>query len=245
MSIQTLDRNGNVPLHVQLRDALRRQIVEGVYQPGQVFPTEREFAETFHVSRTTIREALNDLVRLGYLTRQQGKGTFVARTHDAFDAARLSSFSEDMARRGQQPGSQVLSFERATVPLEAREHLGDASTEAWRIVRVRFADEEPIALQMSYLPAKRFPLEPLELHNGSLYALLKQKYGIYAASADEIITAEVAPEEEAQLLGVAVGAPLLCVERFVFSQRGEAVEYAKLSYRADSYKFYVHQHRGG
>lgn len=241
----TLDRTSGVPLRLQLRDALQRQITEGSYRPGQAFPTEREIAEHFRVSRTTIREALVDLVQDGFLVRQQGKGTFVARAKDAFDATRLSSFSEDMRRHGLRAGSRLLSVRDEAPDREVAAHFGGDVLCVRRIDRLRFADDEPIALQRSWLPLPRFAFPPEEIENDSLYSFLEERYGVFVESADEVISADVARSDEAALLSLDPGAPLLCVLRFAFSQTGEAIECVRIRYRADRYTFSVHQRRGG
>jgi GntR family transcriptional regulator len=242
--MKTLDRRSEIPLHVQLRKVLQQLIVGNHYEPGKLFPTEREIAERYHVSRTTIREAINDLVRLGYLTRQQGKGTFVARAHGAFDATQLSSFTEDMTQRGLMAGGQVLELTKTIPRGEIQKHFGSSVKSVWQIYRLRLANQEPIALQDSFLPANRFDFTTNDLADGSLYDLLAARYGVYTASAYEMITAAVATAHQAELLELTPGAPLLCVDRFAFSQTGEPIEVVKVMYRADRYKFFVHQRRG-
>ena len=242
--MSSLDRHSSVPLRVQLRDLLLDHVVEGTYKPGEAFPTEREISQRYHVSRTTIREAINDLVRLGYLVRQQGKGTFVARSHDAFDATRLSSFTEDMSRQGLTAGSRLLSLSKESPSEGARRHFGEVAA-VWRLHRLRLADGEPIALQTSFLPADRFTFSEEELEDRSLYRMLAERYGVGFTTADEIISATVAIPEQAELLEVEPGAPLLCVERYAYAQTGEPLEVVTIFYRADRYKFFVHQHRGG
>lgn len=241
----TLDRNSDLPLRAQLRNLLQRHIIDGAYRPGEPFPTEREISARYHVSRTTIREALSDLVRLGYLVRQQGKGTFVARTHDAFDATRLSSFTEDMAKRGLTADVRLLRLAREEPDESCRRHFGESVGPVWRIHRLRLADREPIALQTSFMPVDRFPFAREELASGSLYRLLAERFGLRVESADEVIAATTATPEEAALLGVASGAPLLHIDRYTYAQTGEAIEVVRILYRADRYKFYVHQNRGG
>lgn len=240
-----LDRSSSVPLRIQLRDLLQREITQGAYEAGELFPTEREIAERYHVSRTTIREALTDLVRVGFLIRQQGKGTFVARSTDVFDATQLSSFSEDMLRRGLVAGARLVAFDEGPPGEEARGHFGSHADTVWRIYRLRLADDEPIALQTSYLPAGRFDFTTEEIAAGSLYRVLEARHGVFVASADEVISAAVADAEQAELLGVEPGTALLCVDRYAFSQSGEPVEFVRIQYRADRYKFFVHQSRGG
>jgi GntR family transcriptional regulator len=240
-----LDRNSKVPLHVQLRDCLRQGIVKGTRRPGEPFPTEREISEKYHVSRTTIREAITDLVQLGYIVRQQGKGTFVARSHNTFDANTLSSFTEDMVNRGFTAGTKLLRLELQAPNETSQQHFGNNIEALWYILRLRLANDEPIALQASYMPANRFEFKNEELAEGSLYRLLAERYGISVTSADEVISASIADPEQAELLKVKAGSALLSVDRFAYSQVGEPVEYVTILYRADRYKFFAHQSRGG
>lgn len=240
-----LDRSSGIPLRIQLRDVLQREITQGAYEPGEMFPTEREIAERYHVSRTTIREALTDLVRLGFVTRQQGKGTFVARSTDVFDATQLSSFSEDMSKRGLTAGAELLAFDTQAPEEDHVKHFGSHVDAVWRIYRLRLANGEPIALQTSYLPAGRFDFTAEEVATGSLYRVLEARYGVFVASADEVISAVVASGAQAEILRVEQGTALLCVDRYAFSQSGEPVEYVRIQYLADRYKFFVHQSRGG
>ena len=244
MHTRTLDRSSGVSLHRQLRDILQQMILEGSYASGETFPTERELEAIFHVSRTTVREAISELVRLGYITRQQGKGTFVARSQEAFDATHLSSFTEDMTRRGKRAGAVVLGLEQEEPNADTIRHFGPTIEKVWCIRRLRLADHEAIALQTSFLPIKRFDFSFEQLADASLYRLLEDRYGLFAVSADEVITAAIATNEQARLLAIEPGAPLLCVDRFTYAQTGEPIEYVNIVYRADRYKFFVNQHRG-
>lgn len=241
--LPTIDRSSSVPLHAQLREILERMIVEGSYSVGEPFPPERHFVETLHVSRTTVREAIGELVRTGYLTRQRGRGTFVTRPRPAFEASRLTSFTEDMEQRGYRAGSRVLELERVAAPARLDGLLdGDA---VWMIHRLRLADGEPIALQRSYLPAaigERMSRDDLE--DASLYALLARRFGLQATSADEMLTADAADAERAALLGLEPGDPLLRVDRTTFSQDGRVIEHVRIHYRADRYTFHVHRTKG-
>jgi GntR family transcriptional regulator len=239
-----IDRDNGLPLHLQIRRMLQRQITDGSYRPGEPFPTERELGERFRVSRTTVREAVVGLVDDGFLVRQQGKGTFVARTRDTFDATRLSSFSEDMQRRGLSTRSRVLSLREEVPTGDAALHFGPDVQRVLRIDRLRFADDEPISLQRSFLPLPRFAFTLGELENASLYELLETHHGVVVRSAEEVISAEGATTADARLLNVHEGAPLLCVLRFAFSQTGSAIECVNIRYRADRYRFSVQQRRG-
>jgi len=228
------------PVYYQLYKALKQLLLSGQYSSGDRFLTEKEIETTFHVSRVTARLALERLVREGYVMRHRGQGTFVARSYEAFDAKRLSSFTQDMASRGLKASAQILEFDYVPPSGNMERHFGKNTQRLLKIVRLRLADEEAIAIQTCYLSERlAFPRE--RLANGSLYTLLAQDFGVTIASADEIIMARAADKEQAGLLGVPVGTPLLYVERYTFAQTGDAVEYAEIFYRADRYRFYVQQ----
>lgn len=231
------------PVYYQLYEALKQLLFSGQYSSGDKFLTEKEIETTFHVSRVTARLALERLVREGYVVRHRGQGTFVARSYEAFDAKRLSSFTQDMASRGLKASARILEFDHVPSSGNMKRHFGKNAQRLLKIVRLRLADEEAVAIQTCYLPERlAFPKE--RLASGSLYALLAQDFGIAIAGADEIIMAKAATEEQAGLLGVPVSAPLLYVERYTFAQTGDAVEYAEILYRADRYRFYVRQTGG-
>jgi GntR family transcriptional regulator len=231
------------PVYYQLYEALKHLLFNGQYTSGDRFLTEKEVEATFHVSRVTARLALERLVREGYVMRQRGQGTFVARSYEAFDAKRLSSFTQDMASRGLKASARILEFGYVPPSGNMERHFGKNVQRLLKIIRLRLADEEAVAIQTCYLPERlAFPKE--RLGSGSLYALLAQDFGVAIAGADEIIMAKAASEEQAGLLSVPVGAPLLYVERYTFAQTGEAVEYAEIFYRADHYRFYVRQTGG-
>lgn len=232
------------PIYYRLYEVLKQMLFSGQYSSGDKFLTEKEIESAFHVSRVTARLALERLVREGYVMRHRGQGTFVARSYESFDAKRLSSFTQDMASRGLKASARVLEFRHLPLSGNAERHFGKNVRHLLKIVRLRLADEEAVAIQTCYLPERlAFPKE--RLASGSLYALLAQDFGISIASADEIIMARAATEEQAGLLSIPAGAPLLYVERYTFAQTGEAVEYAEIFYRADRYRFYVQQTVGG
>jgi GntR family transcriptional regulator len=244
--MQLLNRSSDVPLHRQLQGILENMIVGGSYKPGQPFLTDKEVEQTFRVSRTTVREAISELTRLGYVTRRQGQGTFVMRTQEPLDATQLSSFSEDMRRRGLEPGSKVLSLSKEKSRGEALKHFGKKVTQVWRLHRLRLANGEPFALQTSYLPLdeSKIELSGAKLTNRSLFELLERDYGLIMTSAHEVFSATNAAPEQAKLLEVKTGAALFCVDRYAFTQTGKPLEYVHIAYRADKAKFFAHQRRG-
>jgi len=205
--------------------------------PGTPVPSERILAEDFSTSRTTVRQALQELVGEGRLQRLQGKGTFVARPKIAQPLV-LSSYTEDMQRRGAKPSSRLLELTTEPADDEVAERLAvEPGTPLVRVERLRLTDGEPMALEQSRLSAERFP--GLEAHlerYGSLYAALREEYGVEPAEAEETIETGAASPTEAALLGTETGLPLLLLGRQTFDGQGRPFEYVRAIYRGDRFK---------
>jgi GntR family transcriptional regulator len=236
-----IDRNSPVPLYSQLKDALLMFIETGEFQEGDPIPTERELGEQFQVSRITVRRAIAELSRTGYLTTHQGKGTFVATPKIDRPMSQLKSFSSAIIDEGHQPGSRLLSLhhERAAGKVASFLGIGE-ETWIWRIERLRLADDEPIGISSVYLNLPPdIVLTPAELEREvSLWSILDRK-GIDLAESEETIQSMAASEAQAELLQVEPGFPLLLVEGVVYSSRKMPVEYHCIFNRGDRYKYSI------
>jgi GntR family transcriptional regulator len=206
--------------------------------PGEPLPPERSLAERFSTSRTTIRQALRELTIEGRLVRMHRRGTFAALPKMA-QPLLLTSYTEDMRRRGLAPRSRLLSAgyvsadEELTWRLEVRPRA-----RVLRIERLRIAGEEPMAIETTHLDASRFPGLAKRLGDSvSLYALLASEYGVHLAQAEETIETVPAPPKEAELLETTVGYPMLLLSRHSRDASGRPVEFALSFYRGDRYKF--------
>ena len=242
-----IDTFSVVPKYYQLKEILLRKIEDGEWEQQKAIPSERELEILYNVSRTTIRKALDLLVRKGYLYREQGKGTFVALPHLQQNLHWLTSFTEDMKRRGFASGQRILtlSLEKPSRRIAQSLNLDPDKDQVVKVERLRFGNDEPIGIHIAYLPVfigAPFTIEELETYQ-SLYSLLKAKYKVVIMEADESLEATIADEMEAQLLGIQEGSPLLLIERISRTSEGIPVEYVKMLYRADRYKYYVHMVR--
>ncbi|MEV0071658.1 MULTISPECIES: GntR family transcriptional regulator [unclassified Amycolatopsis] len=206
--------------------------------PGSPIPTERALAGEFTVSRTTVRQALADLTAEGRLHRVQGKGTFAAEPKLA-QRLQLSSYTEDMRKQGLKPSSKLLEIEELPVEGELAKLLGiRQGAKILRLRRLRLADAQPMALETTHLPLGRF--RGLRKHisaGGSLYAVLREHYGVELERAEETIETSLAGPEEAEMLGADVGMPVMMLTRHSFATDGKPVEFARSVYRGDRYKF--------
>jgi GntR family transcriptional regulator len=205
--------------------------------PGTPVPSERVLAEEFATSRTTVRQALQELVGEGRLQRLHGKGTFVARPKIAQPLV-LSSYTEDTRRRGAAPSSTVLSTVTDHEDGETAARLGLAPDEPLvRLERLRLADGEPMAIEQSHLSARRFPglLDRLA-ERGSLYAALREDFDVEPFEAEETIETGAAGPVEAALLGTETGLPVLLLSRLTLDGAGQPFEFVRATYRGDRFK---------
>lgn len=238
-------RNSPLPRYYQLKEILRERIRSGEWKPGDLIPSERELSERYGISRMTARQAITDLVNEGLFYREQGKGTFVSQRKITQQLILLTGFTEDIRARGQRPGTKVLSAEMLPADEATSEKLRiNPGTIIFRLQRLRLADGEPLAIELSQISFKgceRLLQEDLE-HN-SLYRVLETQYGIPLMEADQELEAGLARNEEAQLLKISIGSPVLFTRRVTYTERNQPIEYAKAVYCGNKYTFYTHMKR--
>lgn len=211
---------------------------------GAALPTERELAESLETSRTTVRQAIAELVVDGRLERTQGRGTFVAQPK-LMQVRPLTSFSQDLAAEGWRPGSTVLGIDVVAADADVSHHLQLApGAPVHRVARLRTRADEPIALETAHLPG---PLPRLaeELDGrGSLYRTLAEAYGITLDAVEDIVETTPADPVTANLLGIEVGLPLLLIHRTVWDANGRPVEWTRSLFRGDRFRFVARQRLG-
>jgi GntR family transcriptional regulator len=246
MDFAPLDKGSHIPLYLQLTTQLIHMIEQGVLKPGDKIASERELSETLNVSRITARLAIQELFKSGLIYREQGRGTFIAESKMR-NVQGFTSFTEDMTKRGLKPGSQVLLQE--VIPADdalARIIHIQPGDEALHLVRLRMANDRPVAIQYSHLPHKLCPgLEKENLTNGSLFAVLRQKFFIYPAWTEAVVEAASALPEEAHLLGLKPGEPVLVVRGITFNESFEIVESVRTIYPSRGLALYIGRQRIG
>ena len=232
-----IDPTSAVPKHLQLKDLLSRLIAEDL-EPGSPIPSERDLAERYGLSRMTVRQAINALVADGRLERRLGRGTFVAQPKMDVQI-RLVGFTEDMRRRGMTASSRTLSFERINASIALAGHLEiDSGDPVVRLVRLRYADDIPMAIERTHIPER---LVPGLLERGvpeSLYRTLADEYGIVLTWGEQQIEAATTAAEDAPLLGIRSDGVVLVMARRSFADDVQ-VEYATSAYRGDRYQLWV------
>jgi GntR family transcriptional regulator len=229
-----LEQDSAVPRYYQLKEILREQCAS--WETGQLIPSELELCQMYSVSRTTVRKALDHLTQEGLLYRIQGKGTFVAppKLRERF-VHRATGIYEDMASRDVFLRTQVL--EQAVVPaskLVAPELQLVVGNPVIKLVRLRFVGDEPLLISTTFLPYRSFPgLENEDLTNTSLYAVLRETYGIRLGHGMRLVEAVPCTDEEAQLLQIAPATPLLVISGTMCDTEGHPVETGIARLRGD------------
>jgi GntR family transcriptional regulator len=227
--------NGRSSKQALVRDQILTMLDE--LAVGDALPSERRLSTDLEVSRPTLRAVIDELVREGLLLRRHGSGTYVAEPKIALPLT-MTSFSEDMSRRGMRPSSRVVAFEVQTAgaKLGQRLHLSPVE-EVWVITRLRLADDETMAIEWLHAPRSFLPdLKREDLAQRSFYELLRERRGIVIASGVQTIEPTVTSQEEAGLLGVPVHSPAFLFERTTEGEGGEVVEFVRSVYRGDRYR---------
>ena len=233
------------PLYLQLKRSIEDAVNSGVLGPGDALPSERDIAVKADVSRVTVRKAVQDLVRGGVLVQRHGSGTFVAPRVSRVEQSlsRLTSFTEDMARRGMSVQSTWLDRGLYQPSPDEMMALGLSANEpVARVSRIRLANGTPLAIERASLSASLLP-DP-EGIGASLYAAL-EKSGQRPVRAVQRISAANLGEADALLLNVPAGSASLNIERISYLASGKVIEFTRSVYRADAYDFVVELRLGG
>ncbi|HWU65233.1 MAG TPA: GntR family transcriptional regulator [Ensifer sp.] len=237
LPLEGLQANGAGPLYVKLRQSLEKAIQSGALKQGEALPAERDIADYASISRVTVRKAVDELVQDGLLVRRHGSGTFVAKPVSKVEQplSRLTSFTEDMARRGLSTRSEWL--ERGLFAPSPDEMmmlgLGPGALVA-RFARLRLGDDNPLAIERASVLAEYVP-DP-GMVTTSLYAALERRNARPVRAIQRISACNI-KSQDAELLGVSEGAAGLSIQRISYLPSGKVVELTRSLYRGDAYDF--------
>lgn len=236
-----LNPDSAIPLYQQLKEEFKNQIKTGVLHYGEKIPTEPEISTKYSVSRITVRRAIEELSREGYLSKKQGKGTFVQEHKLQRKIEHLISFSEACEANGMTPSSIITRREIVPLSSEDAQVMGvETGSSAVFIQRVRLADSTPIMCENNFFPFRRFSFlldTPLD---GSLYRLLADEYGIQVViSTNSFIDVVHASGDIAKQLQVANGEPLFYLYCQMYDANKELVHIGKQYIISDRYRFYL------
>lgn len=214
-----LESESSSPLYYQLMERIRLDIGRGVYPIGTRIPPEHELERKYGLSRVTVRRALQELTDEGLLERKQGKGTFVSAPKARQDLRDIHSFHDACRYSGKIPHTNVIRIRE--VKAEQRDLSDLELAEGSRVVetvRLRYADQEIVMLEINHFSMAYSYLEDADL-NGSLYQLL-QEYGIKADKAIHDISLAFVSGEEAKMMEIPDGTPVICLREVIYDQKG-------------------------
>ena len=234
-----------MPLYFQIKSDIESQIQSGHLPPGEKIPSEKKLCFQYQVSRTTVRQAINELVANGKLRKMQGRGTFVSALSTTKRFYKISGFSKDILDQGFIPRAKVLEFKPIIPEFLTSQALGLALDEpAIHLKRLRFVNDEPIGLDDLYLPFQRFgTILEEDFSNQSLYSYLKENMDIVPLRSVNFIEGILINGNLADLLGVKEGFPGLQVIQQVFDQNNLVFQFSQTCFRADRYRFNVEINR--
>ena len=241
-----IDSAKPIPYHAQVYDALEKLISNGTLRVGDQLPGEPKLCLLFGVSRTVIRQALEQLLRDGLITRVMGKGTFVAEPKILEGlVGTLTGFYEDMVRQGYTPVSKTLKQQRIQATEKVASHLQiEVGSSVVEVRRVRYVNEIPIQLVTTYIPEVFCPtILQADFTYQSLYAYLEKECNLRIASGKRIIEAVLANKEESKLLEIPVGSPLIMLDSVSCLENGTPLEYYHAVHRSDRASFEVNLFR--
>ena len=226
------------PLYMQIKEDLKKQILNGEYAPYQRMPSESELMNTYSVSRITVRQALRDLHSEGLIFTSQGKGTFASKPKATQDVKNLEGFSEAMNPKGYETSSHLLSIREISPPKDVQEKLELAPREkVIEIVRIRYLNREPVSVDTSFFPleiGKRLFAKDLEV---DIFPMLENQLNIPLGKAEISLEARLADGDTAKHLKTDNDSPVMWVQRLTRDAQGRPIDYEYLAFRGDAYKY--------
>lgn len=237
----SINRNSLLPLYHQVEETIRHEIATNVYLPGQAIPTETELQERYDVSRETVRKAVANLVLAGLLEKRKGVGTFVTSPKIVHRLGSLYGSTEEIMARAATPGTTFIERKEINASTAMIQEMKIPNgSKITKVKRLRFANEEPVAILSSYLPSDLVPdMVRIKFKNNSLYKTLEESYGLRLAEADEVIEAGSISKRDAKWLDIPEKTPILVVKRLTYLDNGRVIEKLTALYRSDRFKYQV------
>lgn len=222
----------HTPLYLQVQQTLKEMIEDEEFGPGERIPSERELSETLGISRMTVRRAVESLIQIGILERRSTSGTFVRQPSVIrhVGSGHPIGITQLLAGDGARPGSQLLAFEYTGAPRKVADHLGLRVGESVvKIQRLRLVNELPFCIETSYIPTSLVPdLQSGDIHqNSSLYELLRTRYKLEIDRSEGSVKISRCLHEEAHLLDLKEGDPVMYMVAVVYDTSNNRVEYLK------------------
>lgn len=237
-----LDKTTPVPLYFQLKELIMAEIKDGTYPKDSMIPTEKELSDMFDISRTTVRQAIAEMVQEGWLYRIKSKGTFVSQPKVNQDfIQKLESYNDQIRRTGHTPHTEVLDFKVVKATPEIAEKLQiQPEDKVVYLYRKRYADDDPIVILKTYLPYDKCSF--VMGHNfeeESLYSVLSQDDSMKVYCVKRLVEAVEATASDAEKLNMKKGKPIQFFTSVGYNVFGQPIEFSLARYRGDKSSFEV------
>lgn len=231
-----IDKNNPLPLYSQLQNIMIEKIKKGFYPINKALPSEFELVNEYGVSRTTVRQAIDNLVKDGYLEKRRGVGTFVIDKNkkNLWDLQELKSFREEFVNKGYIVKTRELKIELVQSNKELREIFGKDVKEFYCLERLRYLNEEPVICVTTYVPKILVPrLEQYNFSEESLFDILSKIYHIQIKYATKEFRAIIVSNDDANLLNIKSGSPVQLIKTITYSEKNIPIEYSISRDRGD------------
>lgn len=238
--MKKVDKDSTIPLYAQMKDILIMEIQNNRDEYDKL-ESEREICEKYNVSRTTVRQALDELEREKYIYKVHGKGNFILHNRVEQDLIRFYSFTNEMIKIGRKPHSEVIGFSLEEVDGKiARIISKNKKQVVYKVVRIRLADDIPMMYEITYLPYERFKeLTKEMLEEKPMYEVFLTKFDAKITSAEEYLVPVLANKLESIYLDISEGVPCLKIERITYDNK-QVIEYTVSIARGDQFKYKIH-----
>lgn len=239
MNQEVIDLISPIPMYMQIKEILRKRILNGTYKEHQKMPSEAEMMINFGVSRITVRQAIGDLEKEGLIFKRHGKGTYVSKPKASQTLTQLEGFGEAMKPHGYETTAHLISGKLITPDIHVTSQLNlPKDTQVVEIRRLRYLNREPISVDVSYFSqeiGERLLKE--DFVSRDIFMILENDYGFPLGNADMQIESILADSTLAELLKIDVGAPILKIERLTSTKDGRPLDFEYLYYRGDAFKY--------
>ncbi|HLU24047.1 MAG TPA: GntR family transcriptional regulator [Bacillaceae bacterium] len=235
-----INKDSRLPLYYQLTDIIIEKIESGFYKEHDKLPSERELCEMYDVSRTTVRQTMQELEKENYIYKQHGKGTFVSPKVINQSLVQFYSFTEEMKKINKVPSTKVLDFKIIYPSSNIAKNMKiEESAQVYEITRLRYADNEPMMYETSYVPVHRFPnLTKDDLENNPMYNIFRDHYSATITRANESFKVTKPTDLEAERLHIQDGEPSLLIIRTTY-EKDLVIEYTVTIARGDKFTYTV------
>lgn len=240
-NMNSINKSSRVPLYCQLMDIIIENIDNGTIKENDKIPSERELCDQYNISRATVRQAIQEMEKEGYLYREHGKGTFVSPKKLKQELLRFYSFTEEMKKLDKVPTSKVIDFKIISCDEKvARKMNVKVGEMVYKFTRLRLADSDPMMFETSYVCYNRFPgITKEELEKEAMYDIFMKRFDAHISSAEETFQPVLTREDEGKFLKVGKGIPSLKIERITYED-SNIIEYTVSIARGDRFKYHVY-----